>query len=43
MKLILLAAESSRIYREIKLNKCLIKIGKHTLIERIIKNATDLE
>ena len=42
MKLILLAAgKSSRIYKEIKLNKCLIKIGKLSLIERIIKNATD--
>jgi choline kinase len=42
VKLILLAAgKSSRIYKEIKLNKCLIKIGKLSLIERIIKNATD--
>ena len=40
MKLILLAAgKSSRIYKEINLNKCLIKIKKKSLIERIIKNA----
>lgn len=41
MKLVLLAAgKSSRIYKKIKLNKCLIKIKKKTLIERIIENST---
>ena len=40
MKLILLAAgKSSRIYNKIKMNKCLIKLNKKTLIRHIIDNA----
>jgi len=40
MKLVLLAAgKSSRIYKKIKLNKCLIKVKKKTMIERIIENS----
>ena len=40
MKLILLAAgKSSRIYNDININKCLIKINDQTLLEKIINNA----
>ena len=40
MKLILLAAgKSSRIYKEIKKNKCLININNKSLIRNIIDNA----
>ena len=40
MKLILLAAgKSSRIFNKIKINKCLIKIGKKFLIKHLIDNA----
>ena len=43
MKLILLAAgKSSRIFKKIKKNKCLIKINKKTLLKHIIDNARDV-
>ena len=43
MKLILLAAgKSSRIYKKIKTNKCLIKINKKTLVKHLIDNARDV-
>ena len=43
MKLILLAAgKSSRIFRKIKTNKCLIEINKKPLIKHIIDNANEL-
>lgn len=43
MNLILLAAgKSSRIYKKIKKNKCLIKINKKSLIRNIIDNATNI-
>ena len=39
MKFIFLAAgKGSRIYKKIKINKCLIKIKKKTLIEELIEN-----
>ena len=39
MKFIFLAAgKGSRIYIKIKINKCLIKIKKKTLIEELIEN-----
>ena len=39
MKFIILAAgKGSRIYKKIKINKCLIKIKKKTLIEELIEN-----
>ena len=42
MKLIILAAgKSSRIYNQINLNKCLIKINNKTLLTRIVKNALE--
>ena len=37
MKFILLAAgKSTRLYKKIKKNKCLLKVGKKTLIENTI-------
>ena len=37
MKFVLLAAgKSKRLYKKIKKNKCLIKIGKKTLVENTI-------
>ena len=40
MKLILLAAgKSSRIFNKIKINKCLIKINRKSLIRHLIDNA----
>ncbi len=42
MKLIILAAgKSSRIYNQINLNKCLIKINNKTLLTRIVNNALE--
>ena len=38
--LVLAAGKSSRIYKDIKTHKCLIKIQKETLIKRIIKIAS---
>lgn len=39
MKFIFLAAgKSSRIYKKIKINKCLIRIKKKTIIEKLIEN-----
>ena len=40
MKLIILAAgKGSRIFKDINKNKCLVKINKQTIIEKIINDA----
>ena len=39
MKIIFLAAgRGKRIFKKIKINKCLIKINKKTIIENLIEN-----
>ena len=43
MELVILAAgKGSRIFKSINRNKCLIKLNKKTLIEKIISNAKSL-